>query len=100
MQLLHGSLLYRDERLAAYDAAAVVKLVEHLDRSRLDAFVPVVFEHALLRDGRRDDPEELQHPLPRPAPGDTRHLDDGATAQRDRPKPHGQRRDFSAARPF
>lgn len=44
--LLHGSLLYRDARLAGYDAAAVVEVVEHLDAPRLAAFERAVFEFA------------------------------------------------------
>jgi 3' terminal RNA ribose 2'-O-methyltransferase Hen1 len=46
IELLHGSLLYRDRRLAGYDAAAVVEVVEHLDPPRLAAFERVVFEFA------------------------------------------------------
>jgi 3' terminal RNA ribose 2'-O-methyltransferase Hen1 len=46
IQLLHGSLLYRDRRLAGYDAAAVVEVVEHLDPPRLAAFERAVFEFA------------------------------------------------------
>ncbi|HEY4592191.1 MAG TPA: 3' terminal RNA ribose 2'-O-methyltransferase Hen1, partial [Thermoanaerobaculia bacterium] len=46
IQLLHGSLLYRDRRLAGYDAAVVVEVVEHLDPPRLAAFERVVFEFA------------------------------------------------------
>jgi len=46
IQLLHGSLTYRDERLAGYDAAAVVEVVEHLDPPRLAAFERVLFEFA------------------------------------------------------
>src|SRR5262245_35604952 len=44
--LWHGSLTYRDRRLAGYDAAAVVEVVEHLDPPRLAAFERVLFEHA------------------------------------------------------
>ena len=44
--LLHGALTYRDKRLAGYDAAAVVEVVEHLDPPRLAAFEHVLFEHA------------------------------------------------------
>lgn len=44
--LLHGSLLYRDARLAGYDAAAVVEVIEHLDAPRLAAFERAVFEFA------------------------------------------------------
>ncbi|HEU4328445.1 MAG TPA: methyltransferase [Roseiflexaceae bacterium] len=45
LTLIQGSLLYRDARLAGYDAA-VVEVVEHLDPARLAAFERVVFEHA------------------------------------------------------
>jgi len=44
--LRQGSLTYRDRRLADYDAAAVVEVVEHLEPSRLPAFERVVFEGA------------------------------------------------------
>jgi 3' terminal RNA ribose 2'-O-methyltransferase Hen1 len=46
LELKQGSLMYRDERLANYDAAAVVEVVEHLDAPRLAAFERVLFEHA------------------------------------------------------
>jgi 3' terminal RNA ribose 2'-O-methyltransferase Hen1 len=46
IQLLQGSLTYRDRRLAGYDAAAVVEVVEHLDAHRLAAFERVLFEFA------------------------------------------------------
>lgn len=44
--LIHGSLMYRDDRLAGYDAAAVVEVIEHLDPPRLSAFERVLFEFA------------------------------------------------------
>jgi 2-polyprenyl-3-methyl-5-hydroxy-6-metoxy-1,4-benzoquinol methylase len=44
--LIHGSLMYRDERLAGFGAATVVEVIEHLDPPRLAAFERVVFEHA------------------------------------------------------
>jgi 3' terminal RNA ribose 2'-O-methyltransferase Hen1 len=44
--LLHGSLTYRDRRLAGFDAAAVVEVIEHLDPPRLAAFERVLFEFA------------------------------------------------------
>lgn len=46
IKLLHGSLTYRDQRLAGFDAAAVVEVIEHLDPPRLSAFERVLFEFA------------------------------------------------------
>jgi 3' terminal RNA ribose 2'-O-methyltransferase Hen1 len=46
IRLLHGSLMYRDGRIAGFDAAAVVEVVEHLDPPRLAAFERVLFELA------------------------------------------------------
>jgi 3' terminal RNA ribose 2'-O-methyltransferase Hen1 len=46
VELLQGSLLYRDDRLMGFDAAAVVEVVEHLDPPRLAAFERVLFEFA------------------------------------------------------
>ncbi len=46
LRLLHGSLIYRDQRLAGFDAAAVVEVIEHLDAPRLAAFERVLFECA------------------------------------------------------
>jgi 3' terminal RNA ribose 2'-O-methyltransferase Hen1 len=46
LRLLHGGLTYRDQRLAGYDAAAVVEVIEHLDPPRLAAFERVLFEFA------------------------------------------------------
>jgi 3' terminal RNA ribose 2'-O-methyltransferase Hen1 len=46
IDLIHGSLIYRDPRLEGYDAAAVVEVIEHLDPPRLAAFERVLFEFA------------------------------------------------------
>jgi 3' terminal RNA ribose 2'-O-methyltransferase Hen1 len=46
VRLFQTALTYRDQRLAGFDAAAVVEVIEHLDRPRLRAFERVVFEHA------------------------------------------------------
>ena len=46
IELLHGSLLYRDTRLAGFDAATCVEVIEHLDPPRLAAFERTVFEFA------------------------------------------------------
>ena len=46
VQLLQGSLTYRDRRLAGYDAAVVVEALEHLDPSKLPMFEQALFGHA------------------------------------------------------
>jgi 3' terminal RNA ribose 2'-O-methyltransferase Hen1 len=46
IRLFQGSLMYRDKRLAGFDAATVIEVIEHLDPPRLAAFERVVFEHA------------------------------------------------------
>lgn len=43
LELLHGSLLYRDARLEGYDAAVLMEVIEHLDPPRLAACERVVF---------------------------------------------------------
>jgi len=46
VDLIHGSLIYRDSRLNGYDAAAVVEVIEHLEPDRLPHFERVLFEFA------------------------------------------------------
>ena len=46
LTLLHGALTYRDSRLAGYDVATVIEVIEHLDSSRLAAFERALFEFA------------------------------------------------------
>lgn len=46
IELLHGSLVYRDDRLKGYDAAAVVEVIEHMEAERLPAFEAALFGHA------------------------------------------------------
>jgi 3' terminal RNA ribose 2'-O-methyltransferase Hen1 len=46
INLLHGSLTYRDARLAGFEAAAALEVVEHLDPARLNAFERCLFECA------------------------------------------------------
>jgi 3' terminal RNA ribose 2'-O-methyltransferase Hen1 len=46
IQLIHGSLMYRDNRLSGFDAASVVEVIEHLDPPRLASFERVAFEFA------------------------------------------------------
>src|SRR5262249_21576362 len=49
VKLIHGSLMYRDKRLAGVDAAAVIEVVEHLDPPPLLAFGRGLFEFARPR---------------------------------------------------
>ena len=44
--LLHGSLMYKDQRFSGFEVAVVMEVVEHLDPPRLAAFERVLFEHA------------------------------------------------------
>jgi 3' terminal RNA ribose 2'-O-methyltransferase Hen1 len=46
VELLQGSLVYRDERLKGFDAAAVVEVIEHMEAERLPAFEAALFGHA------------------------------------------------------
>ncbi len=46
IELLQGSLLYRDSRLEGFDLATVIEVIEHLDPPRLKAFERVLFAAA------------------------------------------------------
>jgi 3' terminal RNA ribose 2'-O-methyltransferase Hen1 len=46
IELLQGSLVYRDDRLRGFDAAAVVEVIEHMEAERLPAFEAALFGHA------------------------------------------------------
>ncbi len=46
LKLIQGSLTYRDARLAGYDAAVLMEVIEHLEVGRLPALERVVFEFA------------------------------------------------------
>jgi len=46
LELFQTALTYRDRRLAGFDSAAVVEVIEHLDAPRLRSFELVVFGHA------------------------------------------------------
>ena len=46
VNLLYGSLTYRDKRLSGHDAAIAMEVIEHIDPMRLDAFEDVVFGNA------------------------------------------------------
>ena len=49
LQLIQGSLNYRDARIAGYDAATVIEVIEHMELDRLKAFERVLFEFAQPR---------------------------------------------------
>jgi 3' terminal RNA ribose 2'-O-methyltransferase Hen1 len=49
IQIVQGSLLYRDRRLEGFNVAALVEVVEHFDPPRLTAMERVVFGHARPR---------------------------------------------------
>jgi 3' terminal RNA ribose 2'-O-methyltransferase Hen1 len=46
IHLIQTALTYRDKRLAGYDAATLIEVIEHMELSRLDALKRVVFEFA------------------------------------------------------
>ena len=46
VELLHGSLTYRDQRMNGFDAAIAMEVIEHIDPPRLDAFAEVIFGQA------------------------------------------------------
>jgi 3' terminal RNA ribose 2'-O-methyltransferase Hen1 len=46
IDIVLGSLLYRDNRLGGFDVATLIEVIEHLDPARLEAIERVVFEHA------------------------------------------------------
>jgi 3' terminal RNA ribose 2'-O-methyltransferase Hen1 len=46
IELIQGSLTYRDQRLNGFDAAAIVEVIEHLDAARLATLERIVFEFA------------------------------------------------------
>lgn len=46
VQLLHGSVLYRDQRLVGMDAMVLMEVIEHVDFSRLASLEDSVFGHA------------------------------------------------------
>lgn len=45
-RVMHGSLTYRDPRLAGYDAAVLVEVIEHMDPAQLAACEGVVWRSA------------------------------------------------------
>ncbi len=76
VKLLHGSLIYRDERLSGFDVATVIEVIEHLDPGRLAAFEKTLFKFVrpaaiLLTTPNR----EFNKRFPLLAAGEFRHID-------------------------
>lgn len=46
VRLIQSALTYRDARIAGYDAAVLMEVVEHVDPTRLEALERTVFGHA------------------------------------------------------
>jgi len=46
VELLRGSLTYRDARLSGFDAICAIEVIEHMELDRLPAFERLVFEFA------------------------------------------------------
>ena len=46
IDLQQGSLTYRDARMAGFDAACAIEVIEHIDANRLTAFERTLFEFA------------------------------------------------------
>lgn len=49
IELMLGSLMYKDDRMAGFDAAVLCEVIEHMDEPRLQAMERVVFGHAMPR---------------------------------------------------
>lgn len=76
VELFQGALTYRDVRLAGFDAATVVEVVEHLDPARLGAFERSLFGHARPRVVVLTTPNREYNPLfPTLPAGALRHRD-------------------------
>ena len=68
LQLFQSSLTYRDDRLAGFDAAVLMEVIEHVDPPRLPALERVVFGHAAAVHRHRHHAERrVQRPLRDPA---------------------------------
>lgn len=76
IELIHGSLMYRDKRLEGFDAATVIEVIEHLDPPRLAAFERVLFECARPKAAILTTPNaEYNVKFPTMVSGQRRHKD-------------------------
>jgi 3' terminal RNA ribose 2'-O-methyltransferase Hen1 len=76
LTLLQGALTYADRRLAGYDAAVLMEVVEHVDPDRLPALEEAVFGAAAPATVVVTTPNASYNPAyPGLAPGEPRHPD-------------------------
>ncbi|RVW09810.1 3' terminal RNA ribose 2'-O-methyltransferase Hen1 [Prescottella agglutinans] len=76
LSLLHSSVVYRDSRLAGFDAAVLMEVIEHVDPPRLPALERSVFGEMRPRTVVVTTPNSEYNPLyPTLAPGAFRHPD-------------------------
>lgn len=76
IQLVHGSLTYRDRRLLGYDLATVIEVIEHMDVDRLDSFERLLFGYLRPRSVIVTTPNAEYNVLfPHLPPGRMRHSD-------------------------
>jgi len=76
LKLIQGSLLYQDRRLAGFDAAALVEVIEHLEPDRIEVMERVVFGSASPNTVIVTTPnQEYNRMWPNLPAGKFRHLD-------------------------
>ena len=75
VRLMQGSVLYRDRRVAGFDAACLVEVIEHLEPRRVDAMAAVVLGHARPRHVVITTPNAEYNAVYGLAPGQRRHRD-------------------------
>ncbi len=75
VRLLHGSLLYLDDRMQGYDAAVLMEVIEHIEPTRLEMLEQVVFGHAQPRAILLTTPNREYNPLFGLLPDQRRHPD-------------------------
>ncbi|MFO0728299.1 MAG: 3' terminal RNA ribose 2'-O-methyltransferase Hen1 [Myxococcota bacterium] len=76
IDLIQGSLTYRDRRFSDFDVACLVEVIEHVDAERLESLSQVVFAHARPGTVLVTTPN-VEHNVRFPglAPGKRRHAD-------------------------
>ena len=76
IELIQGSLTYRDKRIEGFDAAALVEVIEHLDEARLATLEKIIFKYAKPVDVVITTPNaEYNQRFPNFEQGQMRHAD-------------------------